>query len=104
MIPEFGFFPQANYAPSESRAKLFLDVFNEIKTRYPSIKAWMFDNIRTLSPPVSPMWPVAPYLGPDSPPGEIEAFRAAVTQDPYFLKNPILIPKSPQPPQDFHKR
>ena len=92
MIPEFAFFPQTNWQtpPRQSRAELFSKVFKEIKTKYPSIKAWMFENTRSLSPPVMPMWVVAPYMSADSPPDELEAFREAVTQDPYFLKDPIL--------------
>jgi len=104
MIPEFSFFPQANTDPEESRAELFLKVFAELKTDYPFIKAWMFGNTRALSPPALPLWVIAPYMGQDSPPDEIEAFRKAVTQDPYFLKDPILFPKSKNPPARSSKQ
>ena len=92
-IPEFSFFPQENKNPEKSRAELFSKVFEQLKTKYPFIKAWTYENTRALSPPVLDIWPIAPFMGPDSPPDEIEAFKKAVTENSYFIKDPILLPK-----------
>lgn len=94
MIVEFSILPQAYSNPEKSRTLVYSDVFKEMKTRYPSIKAWLLTNTRYMSPPIMDLFPFPPYMDQNSPSDEIEAFKAEVTLDTYFIKNPILSPKS----------